>query len=67
MEDQVDEEDDEEESSSDLGGSGDGDSDEDGTTSSSEVDSVFGSDLDAGDDDLGPLRKSAGLRGSAAR
>ena len=43
-----------------------GSSDEDGSPSSSEVDSVFGSDLNADDDDLGPMRRSAGLRGSAS-
>lgn len=42
-------------------------SNEDESPSSSEVDSVFGSDLDADDEDLTPLRKSAGLRGKAAR
>ena len=67
MEDQVDEVSGDEDDISSDEVSGDGDSDDDGTTSSSEVDSVFGSDLDAGDDDLGPLRKSAGLRGTAAR
>lgn len=72
IEDQLDEDEDEDEVSSDeAGGSGGsgagGSSDEEGTTSSSEVDSLFGSDLDADDDDLAPLRKSAGLRGSASR
>lgn len=45
----------------------DDDNDDDRSASSSEVDSVFGSDLDAGDEDLGALRKSAGLRGSGSR
>lgn len=74
VEDQLDEEDEGGVSSDDEAGSGSGVSDddddsddEDGSTSSSEVDSVFGSDLDGGDEDLGEMRKSAGLRGSAAR
>lgn len=63
IEDQLDEEEDEDEeevsSAEDEDSGSDDDDEEDGSTSSSEVDSVFGSDLDAGDDDLGPLRKSA--------
>lgn len=65
IEDQLDEEEDEDEDEDEVSSAeeedseSDDDDDEDGSTSSSEVDSVFGSDLDAGDEDLGPLRKSA--------
>lgn len=45
----------------------DGSSGDEVSDSSSEADSVFGSDLDGDDEDLGVLRKKAGRRGSAAR
>lgn len=43
-----------------------GGSDEEISDVSSEVDSVFGSDLEGDDEDLDGLRKKAGRRGSAA-
>lgn len=42
-------------------------SDDDISDVSSEIDSVFGSDLDADDEDLGDMRKKAGRRGGGAR
>lgn len=65
MEYALEEEDEEDEVESEMDDDPDG-SLEDLYGMSSESDSVFGSDLDGGDDDLGVLRKKAGRRGSAA-